>query len=214
MILPWSLYLRKICNHWVQRKRSPVHINYVFQFLFWNFCCWIFSSSFIQDRACFLAIPCFKVVLTMFLPMLICHSAILSLNSRECNLNFFVVRVSMITLKWKKTVQNKVFQFMKFMQNVKNRIVTNSSPVLLLFEFELRWWHNIAAKEENKNLRTQNEKIAICVVKSAKIDSVKGYHVYRNCSEPGDILTCTLEPQNKHSRNAFNPFCYHQALKG
>ena len=172
--------------------------------MLWNFCCWIFSSSFIQDRACFLAIPCFKVVLTMFLPILICHSAILSLNSRECNLHFFVVRVSMIALKWKKT----------FIQNVKNRIVTNSPPVLLLFEFELRWWHNIAAKEENKNLRTQNEKIAICVVKSAKIDSVKGYHVYRNCSEPGDILTCTLEPQNKHSRNAFNPFGYHQALKG
>ena len=103
---------------------------------------------------------------------------------------------------------------MKFIQNVKNRIVTNSPPVLLLFEFELRWWHNIAAKEENKNLRTQNEKIAICVVKSAKIDSVKGCPVYRNCFEPGDILTCTLEPQNKHSRNAFNPFGYHQALKG
>lgn len=44
--------------------------------------------------------------------------------------------------------------------------------------------------------------MALSSIKLAKINStIKGYHVYRNCCEPGDILTCTLEPENKHSRN-------------
>ena len=40
-------------------------------------------------------------------------------------------------------------------------------------------------------------------VRLAKIKSViKGHHVYRSCSEAGDTVTCTLGPENVHSRNA------------
>ena len=95
------------CTHHIRFFPSNFDVQPLPDALLWNFCCWIFSSSFTEDRACFLAIPRFNMFWQCFYH---CSNAIphnFKFEFMSLWSYLFVVCVSMIALKWKNPITKR-----------------------------------------------------------------------------------------------------------